>query len=137
MDGILFDRCFGGEKEGVSLHVFCDASKVAMGVCIFSRYEENGEVVLKLVTAKARVAPLGEMTIPRKELVAALLASRLGAIVVRETGIEDITYWSDSMVTLNWIKKGEWRAFVRICVNEILQISDAKKWCFVPGGWRN
>jgi len=27
MDGILFDRCFGGEKEGVSLHVFSDANK--------------------------------------------------------------------------------------------------------------
>jgi len=51
-------------------------------------------------------------------------------VVVQET-IEDITYWSDSMVTLNWIKKGEWRAFVGIRVNEICQLSDANKWCLI------
>ncbi len=59
------------EKE---LHVFCDASEKAHGSVVFLREvcSENEEVRVNFLTAKAKVAPLKVMTIPKLELQAAL-----------------------------------------------------------------
>lgn len=38
---------------------------------------ENGEVDVKVVTSKTKVAPIKEQTIPRLEFMAALLLARL------------------------------------------------------------
>jgi len=47
----------------------------------------------------SKVAPLESISIPRLELMAALLALRLGTSVVKALDIEllKVTFWSDSM----------------------------------------
>jgi len=91
---------------------------------------------VKFVASKSRVAPVKQLSIPRLGLLAALVLARL-ITHVREAleldvTITDITCWTDSRVTLFWIKgeEKEWKQFVQHRVNEIRS--------FVPaGGWRH
>lgn len=115
------------------VHVFSDASKVGLGTCVFLRCRTGEEIDVRFVAAKARVAPIEEMTIPRKELLAAGLAARLGSTVLKTILFTACTYWCDSMVVLYWIKKGEWKVFVGNRVKEIRQLTQADMWRFVPG----
>ncbi len=55
---------------------------------------------------KARVDPLRHTTIPRLELMAALVASRLARTIVEEFKLEpsSVTFWSDSTIVLSWLR---------------------------------
>ncbi|XP_028161100.1 uncharacterized protein LOC114353336 [Ostrinia furnacalis] len=65
-----------------SLHIFCDASMNAYATCIFMRTEKDDVVNVSLVLAKARVAPSKQqVTIPRLELLAAVIGTRLSRLV--------------------------------------------------------
>ena len=67
-----------GANEDATLCIFSDASREAFGSCAYIRQKgENNKYEVKLIAAKSRVAPLKQLTIPRLELQAAVLASRL------------------------------------------------------------
>ena len=88
------------------LHVFSDASILAYGAAAYLVWHcENGREA-RLVSAKARVAPLRQVTIPRLELMAALLASRLAKTVHDEFKIKPakVILWTDSMIVLAWLR---------------------------------
>ncbi|XP_018378079.1 PREDICTED: uncharacterized protein LOC108770842 [Trachymyrmex cornetzi] len=62
----------------IELHGFCDASAVGYGACIYVRSrDESGNVLVRLLCAKSRVAPLKTLTIPRLELCGALILAQL------------------------------------------------------------
>ena len=74
-------RCYAlgiGESQDVQLHVFCDVSEQAFAAVGYFRLEGEAGVRTALVAAKSRVAPLKPLTIPRMELQAAVMGSRLG-----------------------------------------------------------
>jgi len=55
----------------------------------------------RLVIAKARVAPLKQLSIPRLDLQAAVMAARLASLILKYLGMKmDAVYWSDSQTTL-------------------------------------
>ena len=84
LNGVFFERCILPQVtvDPPTLCVFADASRDAFGTCAYLRSEtSSGEVNVKFVAAKSRVAPLKELTIPRLELQAAVLASRLCATI--------------------------------------------------------
>lgn len=56
-----------------TLHCFCDASKDAYAAVVYLRSESEDDVVVQIVQAKARVAPLKKLTIPRLKLLAATI----------------------------------------------------------------
>ena len=59
-------------------HGFCDASKRAYAAIMYIRTEyNNGAVDVKIVTSKTKVSPIKGQSIPRLELMAALLLSKL------------------------------------------------------------
>ena len=76
-------------------------------------------VYTQFVVSKTRVAPLQTVTIPRLELLSALLLSRLvtNVFAVLESTLTDIgiEYYTDSTVALYWITgiNREWRPFVQ------------------------
>jgi hypothetical protein len=61
----------------IELHVFCDASESSYGAIVYLCFHEGNVKRMHLVMSRARVAPLKTVTLPRLELLAALLGSRL------------------------------------------------------------
>ena len=117
------------------VHIFVDASQKAFAACAFLRINNEFNVKIQLMMAKSRVAPIKnkKLSIPRLELLGAILGIRLGNTIKTffPEGIK-ITYWSDSMVTLWWIKKqGKWNVFVKNRIKEIQQFSNIDQWRYI------
>lgn len=120
----------------VSLHLFCDASKDGCGACVLLRAEKDKKVTVQLIAAKSRVTPSQKLTIPRLELTAALIGSRLLRQVRETLLLQDcLQYcWTDSGVVLYWIKRElPLNTFVGNRVKEIRQNTDIKNWHHIPG----
>ncbi len=90
----------------VQLHHFSDAPQDGYGQCSYLRMtDKDYKVVTSLVMAKARVAPLKAITIPRLELAAAVTSVKISELLSRELTYSDIknVYWTDSRVVLGYI----------------------------------
>ncbi|GFS72528.1 integrase catalytic domain-containing protein [Trichonephila clavipes] len=135
---IKIPRCLNLSSNGIkrlTLHVFCDASKKAYAACVFLRVEYEENVFVKLIQAKARVAPLKDISIPRLELLACVLGTRLAASVKNGLNLPDVRiyYLTDSMTALAWIQRTrDWGVFVSNRVKEIRNLSDVSSWEHVP-----
>ena len=85
----------------------------------------NQEISIKLLSSKSRVAPLKQETMPRLELLGALLLSRLMLSVRNslkdELLFDNVYYWCDSQIALAWIKSTnkEFKTFIENRVTEI------------------
>ncbi|XP_068233413.1 uncharacterized protein [Palaemon carinicauda] len=67
----------------VQLHLFSDASVMALGVVAYLRVSDQwGNVSCRFIMGKARVAPLTHVSVPRLELGTAVLAVRLGSTMI-------------------------------------------------------
>ncbi|GBO14793.1 hypothetical protein AVEN_217200-1 [Araneus ventricosus] len=65
------------DEDIIELHSFCDATKKAYGAAIYLKSRTRNGISVKLVTSKSRVEPLNAVTLPRLELLGALIAARL------------------------------------------------------------
>ncbi len=126
-------------KQDVELHVFGDASEQGYGSCVYIRVvKEDGTIHPSLLMAKARLAPVKKVTLPRLELMAALLSARLVTYVKKALMLPQNTVcrcWTDSMVTLQWIQSdaGKWKTFVANRITEIQALTSPECWRHCPG----
>ena len=118
------------------IHGFADASLKAYGAVIY--IQQANEV--SFVIAKTRVAPLSKLTLPKLELMAALVAARLTKFVTESL---DSLYpnmavhlWSDSQIVLHWIgsQKKQKLQFVSHRIQEITQTFPSTVWSYCPTG---
>ncbi len=139
-ESVEFPRCLKpvdvtGDSE---LHVFADASSRAYGAVAYLLWPTSSAPAVQLVSAKARVAPLHQSTIPRLELMGALIASRLAKTIVDEFKIKPsrVTLWTDSQVVLHWINSDSitYKQFVGVRVAEIQSLWSSINWRYVPTG---
>jgi hypothetical protein len=75
-------------KGSSQIHVFCDASERAYGAVLYIRSTYGSETRVQIVCSKSRLAPLQKVTIPRLELIAALVGARLLNYFCNETGYD-------------------------------------------------
>lgn len=138
LKSVEFPRCLRPNSASVSseLHVFADASGAAYGAVAYLLWQTQQGPEISLVSAKARVAPLRHTTIPRLELMAALVASRLTHTIYKEFKIKpsSVTLWTDSTIVLNWIQSesATFKPFVGIRVAEIQSTWNPECWRHVP-----
>ena len=112
------------ECNSSELHGFCDANEKAYGAVIWLRLRnESGECFVNLVAAKTFVAPKKKKSIPRLELMAALVLSRLINCVNKVLYVNDVFIWTDSAVVLHWLEQPaiKFKQFVSVRVQEIAE----------------
>ncbi|XP_064475319.1 uncharacterized protein LOC135389184 [Ornithodoros turicata] len=137
---VSVQRCVLPESGSVryQLHIFTDASPSAYGACAFLRStSDTMETKVVLLFAKSRVAPLKVITLPRLELLGAVVGVRIGKFLHQALALpdEEMTFWTDSTITLSWIqsKASRWKPFVRNRVAEIQEKSSVQQWRHCPG----
>ena len=85
---------------------------------------------------KSRVTPKKYVTIPRLELVAAVLSVKIAALIRRELDIEwkNETFWTDSKVVLGYINNNTktFKIFVANRIQQIHEGSNVSQWRYVP-----
>ncbi|XP_024869007.1 uncharacterized protein LOC112452824, partial [Temnothorax curvispinosus] len=123
--------------SSVEFHGFSDTSQLAMAAVVFITVHGSNGTTISLVCSKTKVAPLKRLTIPRLELTAALLLSRLMQYVqaTLKLNVTATHLWTDSVVTLTWIKShaSRWKDFVRNRVSQIQELTANAHWKYVPG----
>ncbi|XP_062704452.1 uncharacterized protein LOC134286795 [Aedes albopictus] len=140
MDGLCVPRCYfpgydPGSYKNVELHVFVDASAQAYAAVAYFRIMDRGQFRVALVSSKTMVAPLRGLSIPRMELMAALLGARLRRTVEENhsLAIQKTFFRSDSSTVCSWIKSDtrRYRQFVAFRVDEILSLSSVDEWRWI------
>ena len=135
-------RCYKAKSLGVSttlqLHNFADASRSGYAAVSYLRFaDEQGRVHCSFVMGKTRNAPVKELTIPRLELQAAVLTTRLKKMILRELDlpIDKAFMWSDSKTVLQYIanQTKRFHTFVSNRVAEIHETTSPEQWRHVPG----
>ena len=120
---VLFD----GFSDKIELHLFCDASERVHADCIYIvATESHGRQNSSLLVAKTKVAPVKSQSVPRFELCAALLGTRLyqsflKSIFQTPVVIEETFAWTDSTIVVCWMSKEPSRSstFVSNRISEI------------------
>ncbi|XP_074651589.1 uncharacterized protein LOC141906245 [Tubulanus polymorphus] len=130
IDRQFFPGCVGNCSEPYEINCFSDASMKANGAVVYLHHGKSS-----IVMAKSRVAPLSQLTLPRLELMGALVGARLCKFVINSLGntykITDAILWSDSEIVLSWLKSDKkLQCFVANRVSEILSLPVSKfKYC--------
>ncbi|XP_049294220.1 uncharacterized protein LOC125769530 [Anopheles funestus] len=131
-----FGKALSSEIKDVQLHVFTDASETAFGCVAYFRAVVQGEVRCSLVMSRTKVAPLKKISIPRLELLGAVLGARM-AKTIRDNhklAIDRVVIWTDAKVVLSWIRSDHrrYKQFVGFRVGEILDLTNISDWRWIP-----
>ena len=127
------------DKHAAHLHIFADVSMKTYGAVI---YICKGNITSFVIT-KTRVAPIKQvvkqLTLPQLELMAALVATRLGKFVIDSLANLynniSVHLWSDSQVVLHWIySEKKLKQFVAHRIQEITQTFPNTLWNYCPTG---
>ena len=139
LQGIKIPRCLKNSNlvTSVTLHSFSDASEKAYAAVVYARHEyEDKSITTQLIASKTRLSPLKAISIPRLELMGALIGVRLTKQVstALEIPVKDATFWVDSMNVLHWIhgRSRDYKPFVAHRVGEIHDESCPDQWKHVP-----
>lgn len=133
-------RCYSPyilSSEDVQLHIYADASEAAFSAVAFWRVAHAGGFDVSFVLGRTRCAPLQTLTIPRLELQAAVLATRL-LTEIRNShpniATSKVVLWSDSATVLSWLNSDQrkYKPFVQFRIAEILESTPAACWRWVP-----
>lgn len=125
-----------GEIKSALLHHFCDASETGYGAVSYLRLSNSKqEVCVSFIIGKARVAPLKQVTIPRLELAAAVLAVRLDKMLSVELNLNlsESVFWSDSTTVLQYIANTttRFKTYVANRVSIIHALTKVEQWRYI------
>ncbi|XP_046145327.1 uncharacterized protein LOC123988627 [Osmia bicornis bicornis] len=129
----------GNDSLHYEIHGFADASQDAYAAVIYLRVTNvANETTVHILLSKTKVAPLKPLTIPRLELCACLIMTRLIEHVQVTLKLNNCTVycWTDSTVSLAWINKqpSELKTFTAHRVAEIQNRVPNAIWRHVPSG---
>ena len=139
LDKVRIPRCYflyDSDPVHVQIHGFSDASEHAFAAVVYIRSKySDGRVITRLIASKTRVAPVKRQSIPRLELLGALILARLTETILTSLGKDiEAVYWSDSMPALCWIRNERpWKQYVARRVSEIRCLTSKQNWRHCPG----
>ena len=131
---LRIDRCLTQESvNNAKLHIFCDASGkgYAAAAYLVTGAPTSGRCS-RLVISKAKVAPLKQLSIPRLELMAALLGTELAEKIYPLLSLskEEVHYYTDSTNVLCWIRSDsqDYNSFTGTRVAKIQTATHRESW---------
>ena len=140
LNNITLPRFHGFDNSSENeIHIFADASSLAYGAAAYFRILSSPNIKVSFIMGKSRLAPLNEksLTIPKLELQAAVIASRLKVKILEEIdlNIHRIYFWTDSKTVLKYIRheKKRFPVYIMHQVSEIRLNSDINDWHFISG----
>ena len=138
MKKFTIPRCVKpSSNPNMELVGFCDASKSAYAAVIYIRCSTNTAVNTNFVIAKSKVAPMKQQTIPRLELLGAVLLTRLFTLVLEflsQWKFMRCTCYTDSMNVYYWIQGSKkWNRYISKRIEEINSLSSKLKWQHCDG----
>ncbi|XP_037931335.1 uncharacterized protein LOC119666125 [Teleopsis dalmanni] len=93
---------------------------------------QNGQIIIRLLCAKSRVAPLKRLTLPRLELCAAVVGAELATRIKNDLQIRNYQtfFWCDSQIVISWINSpsSKFHTFVTNRVSNIHQLTATSQW---------
>ena len=134
---LIIPRCyFPSAVDKIELHMFSDSSQELFCAVGFlrARIIDTHEKKLAFILGKARVAPMKAFSIPKLELQASLLATRLKIDIMKALSIpiNDVFKWNDSTTVLQWLHStAKQPVFVANRVGEILEVTTVHEWYHV------
>ena len=138
---IKIPRCFRNPSHAtttsVQLHYFSDASNHGYAAVSYLRLaDDQGRVHCAFVMGKTRNTPLKQWSVPRLELQAAVVSTRLHVLIHHELDlpVQRVTFWTDSLTVLQYItnEKRRFKPFIANRVSEIHDASAPEQWRHVP-----
>ena len=122
--------------KNIELHVFADASSCAYGTVAYFCFLQEHKVECMFIASKSRLVPLSQKpSIPRLELQAAVIVTRLKNTIISEIPIEkrNTFLWTDSKIVLNYLSNNDTNFGVYIAhrINEIRQSTEPDNWCYI------
>jgi hypothetical protein len=143
LKNISFPRSIQPSKRPVEpplLLLFRDGSRDAYATLAYIRWTlEDGLVECKLIAGKSRVAPKQKISIPRMELLGALLAVRLAKKIQDSftfVEVKGTRYFTDSPAVLGMLRcdSASFLEFVGTRVSQVKSLSSPEKeWFWIPG----
>ena len=124
LSSITIDRRYTStvfDPTKVELHTFTDASTRAYGAVTFLSSSDR----VSFVMAKSRVAPLKATTLPRLELMAAVIGARITKFIITSLKLEStgVYIWTDSQIVLHWVHSSKrLQPFIAHRIGEIHQL---------------
>lgn len=134
-------RCYSPHlrrSTDVQLHVFADASEAAFAAVAYWRVSNVEGYDVSFIAGKTKCAPLKLLSIPRLELQAAVLATRLLCNIrtCHNIDVSRTVLWTDSKTVMLWIRSDHrrYKPFVAHRVAEILEDTTEANWRWIPTG---
>ncbi|XP_023811839.1 uncharacterized protein LOC110015208 [Oryzias latipes] len=141
LENISLRRCYSSPEMDKAdsqreLHIFCDASQQAYGSVAYLRTQDvAGNIEVAFLTARSRVAPKRQLSMPRLELCAALTVAQLASLLTKELTLplSRVVLWTDSTTVLTWIQSDSCRfkVFVGTRIAEIQELTESQSWRYV------
>lgn len=135
LEEIVVERSYkrGLARSSLQLHTFSDASQAAYcGVSYIRAEDDAGNVQVTLAMAKGRVAPSRTIqTIPRLELQAASVATKVAGVVIGALSLPDHAhFYTDSRIVLCYLQNDarRFKVYVANRVSHIKEHTNPEQW---------
>ncbi|XP_043205364.1 uncharacterized protein LOC122372337 [Amphibalanus amphitrite] len=136
---ITVPRCYPrdfGKVKLYELHHFSDASVDGCAQCSYLRMiDDEGVISSQLVMSKTKVTPKRPVTVPRLELIAAVMSARASRFLRDELDINDLKeyFWTDSKVVLGYLlnESKRFHVFVANRIQQVRLASSPEQWRYI------
>ena len=95
------------KNASMQLHNFCDASQLVYGTVTYIwMMNDDEEVLCSFLLSRSRVALVKTLSIPRQELMTAVLAIQVDHMLRKELNVllQETIYWTNSVIVLKCIE---------------------------------